>query len=140
MILNTAQETWLAALESDEYEQGKERLKVIDPSTGNATYCCLGVACKLFIDSGGDLTERPGYGGDHVLFNGEGAIAPEPVMEWLSLFDAEGFNVHADFGGLLTKQGNKVTALTAANDAGMSFKDIAATIRKQPEMFFGEAA
>lgn len=44
------QEIWLQALESDAYPKGVSRLKSL-----NGSYCCLGVACQIFL---GDPTYR----------------------------------------------------------------------------------
>jgi hypothetical protein len=38
---------WVAALRSGEYKQGRNRLRLEDPVTGEITWCCLGVACDV---------------------------------------------------------------------------------------------
>ena len=40
------QKLWVEALRSGKYLQGKERL--VQKDGPNITYCCLGVACKLY--------------------------------------------------------------------------------------------
>lgn len=44
--MNHKQETWLQALEGDEYQQGRDRLKY------DSAFCCLGVACDLEVKAG----------------------------------------------------------------------------------------
>lgn len=43
---------WIAALYSEEYIQGFGALRH-RTATGNMTYCCLGVLCKLYLDEKG---------------------------------------------------------------------------------------
>lgn len=38
---------WVDALRSGKYAQATDRLKKVDPDTGEAFYCCLGVAAEV---------------------------------------------------------------------------------------------
>jgi len=40
---------WVEALRSGEYEQGKGILCMDDEISGDWKYCCLGVACDIFV-------------------------------------------------------------------------------------------
>lgn len=60
---------WVAALRSGEYAQGKHRLHNADG------YCCLGVACKIFIDK--PIVRRYGF------IDGGLPSAQPDAPEWL---------------------------------------------------------
>lgn len=107
-----ARELWAQALESGEYQQGDGQLtRVVDCEELD---CCLGVACKLAIEHG-VIAE---YDGD----DGE-LSAYRPVQEWLGLQGAEGEYRH----------GGSMLSLVADNDSGVTFPEIAETIRAEPE-------
>lgn len=50
---------WAEALESGEYEQGRNHLAIIgeDTESGKTFYCCLGVACEVAIKNGVELSK-----------------------------------------------------------------------------------
>lgn len=55
--------TWVKALRSGRYEQGRGRLVTVDHTTGKKGYCCLGVAqkvCRLKSTSRGFLRNNSG--------------------------------------------------------------------------------
>jgi hypothetical protein len=107
-----ARELWCSELESGKWKQGTGRL-ACETDTGTE-YCCLGVACELAVREG--IIEA--YDGNACnLYSGR----PGKVREWLGLTGPEG-----DYG-----KGAK--CLTSDNDSGQSFKEIAATIRNEPE-------
>lgn len=48
---------WIKRLESGKYSQGTEKLRGVDEDdqdqeTGDASFCCLGVLCDIFMDRG----------------------------------------------------------------------------------------
>ena len=125
MGLNANAKKWVEALRSGRYRQTTEvlrrtRRKDRDP----AGYCCLGVACEVFMKSGGhlDVTTTRSFLGLHRRYNGEAAELPRVVVEWLGLERPNGDYAH--------------DSLSDLNDIGVSFEDIAATIAAMPEGLF----
>lgn len=94
---------WIKALRSGDYDQGKRTLY----DSIDDTYCCLGVACRIFPDS------KPNYL-DHTPNNLATAIMPEKVAEWLGISPSQG-------------------SLSRANDRGRNFKEIADVIEEALE-------
>lgn len=99
---------WADALESGEYQQGRERLRRGDQ------YCCLGVLSALAGCQWDAQAER---------YDKHYSFAPERAKEFVGLADMGG-----DFG--------KDCSLTAENDRGTPFAGIAAIIRAEPEGLF----
>lgn len=98
---------WCEELESGNWAQGKE---LLEPHEG--TYCCLGVACKLFIPEQDQNID----GG--LLIGGFPSISSQPgAPKWLH-------EVNRDF------KARTGTALAELNDRGESFSDIAAELRR----------
>ncbi len=120
MTLTEAQEAWLKALESGRFKQGVGRLKTGD------YYCCLGVACEIQPDV--EYDEVRGYGKDS---DRNTQVLPEFVRERLGLRGCDGSISGSDklYG---------FSMLASANDAGVSFEQIAAYIRINPENVFKE--
>ncbi len=115
-MLTPEQEAWLVALESGRYQQGRHQLRDGD------YYCCLGVACAIQSDV--DYNSISGFG-----------IGNERATQILPFFMRTRLNLHSRSGelrGLLN--GHK--SLVAANDDGVSFKEIAAFIREDPSRVF----
>lgn len=116
----TAREAWLAALESGEYVQTRGMLA---DETG---YCCLGVACDV-LGVRSRLKAEVGYWvyGEDEKFS---TLPPEAIR----ILGFDRCNPHLRVGryaGL---------ALTKLNDGdGLSFKEISAEIRLQPEDWDG---
>lgn len=113
---------WLKALDSGEYKQGVSYL------VNGDKFCCLGVAC--------DLTDM-----EYVLkdvgakekvreYDGLAGIIPYPAMKAFGLQDNEGQFKSTD------PTTDVHPSLAQLNDSGMSFKQIAAVIRSQPEDLF----
>lgn len=63
---------WVAALRGGEYKQTRQRLQ------DDKGYCCLGVACELFIPPGKRWIER-----DTKFFLGDGPRDQEWAPDWL---------------------------------------------------------
>lgn len=127
MKLTESQEKWLTALESGQYMQGNS---VLHNTAGNS-FCCLGVACDLFIpETKKKLAREYAYGKEQNV-----ALAPQEIVDELNLWDEQGpFVKHDVFNG------EQVHSLVCMNDKGISFKEIAAYIRKNPENVFREGA
>jgi hypothetical protein len=117
---------WLAALRSGQYKQGKHRLQ---NSAGG--FCCLGVLCDIASRHGvgrweSDWRKLPEHLGDLPVYCGdiqgspdaaEGHL-PQAVMEWAGL---DTRTVYLGGGD----------ALTALNDHGLTFAEIADLIDKK---------
>ncbi len=137
--MNTNAEKWVKALRSGEYQQTREGLQ---DKTG---FCCLGVACDLFMkDTGvGSWSAEPNEEGyydflypvpedykdisdeDHWVDYTE---LPAIVREWLGVTTS---------GGVYTKiNEDDDGCLAGDNDAGKSFKEIADIIASNPEGLF----
>lgn len=102
-----------AALRSGEYTQGSGKLRSVDDK-----FCCLGVACELYIKAGHELEAVKGnYGWN---YGDEMGVLPATVQQWL---------------GFKTKHGDFETAkrLTNLNDSGTTFPVIADIIDSEPE-------
>lgn len=113
--LGPNQERWIAALESGEFKQGKGQLCRFK------RHCCLAVACELF------ATEpKRNRGSAGVYWGGECMVATHSVVEALALYSTCG----------LSRKGDQ--RLSALNDAGKTFTQIAALVRNDPSMWFRE--
>ena len=132
--LNPNAKKWVEALRSGRFKQGKRALTTV---IGGEEYdCCLGVACKVAIESGLDLKisgrTMP------TLLDGQLAriydvssygVLPEKVREWLGLMWSDGA-----YG---TDAGEH--HLTEDNDSGKTFEQIADIIESQPNGLFAAA-
>ena len=120
-MLNQNAKKWVAALRSGDYRQGKGALLT------NEGYCCLGVACALYIHEGlGTAIE--------ILGDPTAGHLPEVVKEWLNLSTRSGAYdgpEHRDTYGLTTS-----TWLVNDNDYGKTFSEIADIIESEPEGLF----
>lgn len=129
MELGPKQRLWLEKLRSGEYEQGKGILHSLDHK-----FCCIGVACDLFLASSckvGDFqsfylphpTECYVYG----AYNTAAAMPAELYEELCVHPEDQYFDVSRD--------------LAYMNDSlGLSFAEIADKIEATPERFFYEPA
>lgn len=120
MTLTPIQEQWLQALESGNYKQGKRKLRSIGDE-----YCCLGVAC--------DLLQSPVFEGkDCYVYCG--SMGEMTEYKKLGLRDKVGSFVKC----FKMPTGRHCFSLAGCNDFGMSFVEIAAYIRANPENVFVE--
>lgn len=127
---------WVKALRSGEFKQGKGYLASVDRK-GSESYCCLGVACKLFQRENPEAIKVtkvdgvPFVNGENITeiiqFNGENLYLPKEVRDWLGLKNRLGAD---GVGGV---------NLSYLNDEGLSFEGIATTIESTPELFVEEA-
>ena len=122
--MNENAKKWIAALRSGEFKQGKNLL--LD-AAGN--YCCLGVACELFIRDGGQLEKGlVKRMGENILisFDDGISVSPATVKDWLGL--------NSDDGGFVS--GGRKKSLVLANDHGETFDEIANIIESEPRGLF----
>ena len=103
---------WVEALRSGEYQQGKTLLRVED------NFCCLGVACEVAIKNGVNInviqTDR------YFSYNDATHSLPQAAMEF--------FGIKDNFGSF------RENALSAENDRGTSFQEIANIIEENWEI------
>lgn len=121
-MIGPNQEKWLEALESGTYHQGRRKLRNADNQ-----FCCLGVAAELFKQH-----EPPLIDAKYYVYDGRSGTAPDYVIDALALHGEMGDCEEVDFGG------KNFFTLASANDAGVSFKEIAQQIRQAPHKFFKE--
>ncbi len=117
------QEAWLQALESGEYKQGQASLHNIS----HDEYCCLGVACEVFIKRGGDLVKDTSERYLYTRYNEESMYLPQVLIDALKLHDRS---------GLIDDPMRIHTDLADMNDMGKTHQEIAAYIRANPEKVF----
>lgn len=116
------QTEWLEALESGKYEQHIGSLgKIYD---NKKSFCCLGVACKIFQNKFNlkiryDIMDR-------IIFNNETACLAGELDDLRRLLKLKSGNGKID----------EESCLAQMNDAGKSFEEIAAFIRKNPHVVF----
>lgn len=71
---------WIDALRSGEYPQGKGYLN------RDGKFCCLGVACEVFIKNGGTLDKQMSdLDEDAIIYDDSTGILPISVAEWLNM-------------------------------------------------------
>lgn len=83
-----ARALWVKALRSGKYKQGTGRLRGEDKS-----YCCLGVACDLYINNVGCKWQKMDYGYQFETTEpdeSQGSILPVEVRDWLGLLTSQG--------------------------------------------------
>jgi hypothetical protein len=98
-------------------------------------YCCLGVACHLAIEAGVEGITEVDDPNDHGFRITDAEVPwfetdtlPHKVIEWL--------DINTTDPELLTEDDGHVAATTLNDDAGYSFVDIAACIRRTwPDAF-----
>jgi hypothetical protein len=118
MALTEVQQRWIEALESGYYKQGKSRLR-----DSHDNYCCLGVLCDLAVEAGVIPPPEPSINVYNAYsYLNHTTIVPPAVQLW---------------AGLNNPTGNaKRFELTALNDKGISFSEIAQLIRSEPPGLF----
>lgn len=105
---------WVADLRAHPELQGKSRLRVGD------TYCCLGRLCEVYRKETGKGRWRKIKGETVFKFLGNSALLPREVVVWAGLPEGP-------------EQDNPkvgVDNLTACNDTGKTFPEIADLIEK----------
>lgn len=118
---------WIERLESGEIEQTTGslcRTKPFNDSDGSsipAGMCCLGVLSEIAVEEG--IIHKVVNDGDSFAYYGdEGAVSylPDSVVEWSGV----------EFNGRYKDQHGGVEYLSALNDEGASFAEIAEIIRQ----------
>jgi hypothetical protein len=129
-----AQLQWLEALESGKYRKATGALHVYDKDQKKSSFCCLGVACKIFKNTLQlkyeiDFTNTRDY-------DGESSLLPDKALEYLQLNSDSGEIIIEKLSNAGKKKLGDNTDLVDCNDNGWSHKKIAAFIRKYPEAIF----
>jgi hypothetical protein len=123
MTKQQARNVLVQTLRRGEYTQGRKRLRRTDN-----TYCCLGVACEIYKDATGQGEWEKRSDSDCYGFFMDGqesrTTLPGPVKRFFGFMSEKG----AYF--------NDEHALSADNDQGASFKEIANIIESNPEGMF----
>lgn len=115
MELGPTQKKWVEALRSGTYTQCNDALVSYNAQTGHASYCCLGVADKLF----------------NLVPNSKDNLYGSDYRGVLGLRTENG-----GFLRLMTVNGYDYTELTQMNDDGVTFEQIADFIETNPEIVF----
>lgn len=129
--LNPNARKWVRALRSGKYKQTKEVLHRVTKRGKKEvhTYCCLGVACELYIESGGRLGRSSANERGAIAYAGSRTSLPPKVQKWLGLTHREGSLSDPVLGAY---------CLSNLNDAGKQFSAIAKVIESKPEGLFAE--
>lgn len=122
--LNKNAQKWVKALRSGKYKQTKEFLH------DQNGFCCLGVACEVYNQEMKRLhkkqleTKLNNNTYETVSYNNYDTILPPKVRAWLNLSSKTGTYNDGD--------------LSEMNDRGLTFKQIANVIERQPEGLFNK--
>jgi hypothetical protein len=112
---------WADALESGDYQQGKDSL-----ITNDGKYCCLGVLCAI----NGLKTEShkfKSFPGDTYFLDGEGcSVSTYVPLTLVSKLKMQAENPYVRYEG-------EPRSLASLNDKGVPFTKIASLIREQYE-------
>lgn len=112
-------EQWLAALRSGEYEQGKFSLRSAEDK-----FCCLGVLTDLAVKAGVCEWEFRGF--DPYRSGGHDGQLPYSVQDWAAVSGWGALRIPVDY-----QDSSCFTLLSALNDAGATFLEIADIIEAQ---------
>jgi hypothetical protein len=83
-----ARDLWTEALRSEEFDQCKGALTLVD-EYGGKSHCCLGVLSEVAIKAGVKLVVKPSGHDDRWLsYDGESGVLPLDVMHWAGLTTA----------------------------------------------------
>lgn len=108
---------WLKSLRSGEYQQTKHMLR--DDESRNR-FCCLGVLCDLHSKETGVNWSRDNIG--HYSYGDSEATLPNMVVVWAGLLT---------FNPIVRSKYHADDILSAVNDRGTSFEEIANIIEEQ---------
>lgn len=119
---------WVRMLRSGEFKQGRGSLR-----TNNNKFCCLGVLCEFAVAQG--VIEAPfsvrGRGASAYRYGFDWQVLPREVQQWVGLQAPQGI-----FKVPETEVGN--CSLSARNDRGATFEEIADLIEAEPAGLFLE--
>ncbi len=107
---------WIEALRSGEFKQGQSYLKRDDK------FCCLGILCELHRIATNDAE---GWGSYSLApftnqYHGQSGVLPSIVQDWAGL-NYHNYSTNPMING---------ESLSALNDAGRTFEEIAELIEK----------
>lgn len=81
---------WTEALRSGRFKQGKSYLN------RDGECCCLGVACEVFLENGGQMQTKIENGIKYYSYEdgiGQYEVLPKKVRDWLGISDSSGLLV-----------------------------------------------
>lgn len=117
---------WVDALRSGKYTQGENALR--ETVNGKTAHCCLGVLCELALESGltvrieEDVVDLVTSQDRFTSFDGDAAYLPESVQRWSDISTSN--------GQFFKEDESRAVTLSALNDTGYSFTEIADLIEK----------
>ena len=117
---------WVRALREGGYDQDMERLR-----RGNGGFCCLGVACDVYMKETGEGEWKTGISGMIFVVGHEksGSELPVGVMKWLGMASTYGRYEYEEHP----------RDLVYHNDVeGWGFSRIADLIESEPKEMFGK--
>lgn len=126
--MNENAKKWVEALRSGEFKQATGHLRT------QSGHCCMGVLCELFMREGGSLhVENCGGISGATFFDNDATLLPKKVQRWAGLKDWKGrfLTNTPDNGDVKTAD-----CLTAINDRGATFAEIADLIESEPPGLF----
>lgn len=113
---------WREALTSGEYEQTRGCLR------NKHGFCCMGVICDLHAKETGAEWTPIEFENDPQRYLNKDAILPRKVMDWAGIKSTVG-GINIEIEGIP----ELFTTLTAKNDSGATFKEIADLIEQHEE-------
>ena len=119
------------ALRSGKYEQGSGARE-----KAGETFCCLGVACVMYLeveDSDEGVARQQPLGVGNILYGDSWAYLPPKVREWLGFRTAEGgfgVKIEVEWEGEPERTSR---GLADMNDSGATFEQIASVFDAPPE-------
>jgi hypothetical protein len=107
---------WLEALRSDKYEQTDQILGYYNDYSNKRFFCCLGVLCDIYSkETGRGEWLSHSFKIDSVNYLN---FLPNEVMDWAGLIEND------------PRPNSESATLSAINDSGSDFNDIADIIEK----------
>lgn len=129
--LNQNAKKWLEALRSGKYKQGQSFLtKIIKEEQYD---CCLGVACRIFIEEGNTLKVQKSNDIDGTVcvdYGYNSTTLPSEVISWLGLYDECGKANHSDYPSCVSMNDGKGYQFT--------FEQIANKLEENAQYYFRE--
>lgn len=130
---------WVKALRSGKYKQGREKLCTVNGTTGQESYCCLGVLTDLYLQDRKRQKKGPNikffhtyskedmdYDGNFSKWeiDGEDGCLPPEVAEWA------GFNTaNAGYETGCFSNSKEEIELAMLNDGGLDPTDVSKTTK-----------
>ena len=126
-----ARKLWVEALRSGKYNQTKNVLRDIDDQGVPTAYCCLGVACEVYVETTGRgrwIPDSSVFSAGDSFEQSTTIMLPPIVQNWLGL---------ATTAGAFDEGGN---TLIEVNDGGSTFDEIADIIENKPDLLSPSSA